>query len=213
MGLLDMLSGRAARENKISGIVSTEPMERLRSQIPVTGLLEHYSVALALVVDETVKDIVGEKAPIPEFAEIGKHVKREPIERLAAYLAARSCDLLVSRYPGIFQDANGEVDDVGRQMIRDFYLVTETMYPSSDPIVTTAIKNFRSGTMPTDPGGSPDSHRYLSEQNDDFNSLLGVVPAGDPMNEIIALGAVLTLLPKHLKEMLDMIMSESHGRR
>lgn len=207
MGIFGL--GSASRANKLAAIASEEPLKRLRDQLPVQGLMDKYSAALAFVVAAIVTDIAGEKSSVREYAAIGKKVDKDALNRLSAYVAARATHSLLREYPEIVSGASGEIDDVGRQMMSDFYRVTQIMYPISDPTAVAALKTLNE--IPTNDDGTVNSARYLSAQTKAVDALLGIGSdenMGSLMERSIALGAILAGLPKFTKDCLDELMRQ-----
>lgn len=135
---MNILNGKNQRNNKIQKLVMTGPLEKLDTERKPQGLIKHYAFSLAWTVDFLVKSIAGEDSSVAAYAQIGKKVDREPLARLAAYLAYRMQMLFLKDNPQFYLNEDGSEDDTSKAILRDVEEARNIMYPS-DSAVSKAI--------------------------------------------------------------------------
>jgi len=172
MGLMNILSGRNQRDNKIQGLAFSQPLERLRNTLDVQGLIKDYAVALAWTIDFVVKGIAGEDSSVPAYAQIGRKVKEEPLVRLAAYSAYIMQTLFLDDNPNFYQNEDGTEHEQSKAILQDVERVRAIMYPC-DSVVSDAIARHIELEKAAI-AGTIDSAKMLLEEVKIYDDLLEV---------------------------------------
>lgn len=221
MGLLDVLTGKVARANKRSAFLLSAPLARAQAEHP-QGFLDWFATALAWGTDSLVESLAGEDSSVPEYAALGKAIKQEPLVRLAGYCSWWLHKRTLLANPGIVRNAQGELDDTSRLMLRDMDFFREIMYSAkAEPIVIKAIADddaMEAALASPVPGEEPNSTRYLFSRVAICDALLGFdAPAnyadtpGGGFEKALAIAAAFTTCANGVTPYLELLQKQARS--
>ncbi|HEY5022339.1 MAG TPA: hypothetical protein VII30_07625, partial [Gemmatimonadaceae bacterium] len=134
MGLWDVISGKVARENRVSRYATDAASKRLGA-LEVKGTLHAWGNALIWSTDGAVRSFALSDSQ-PDWRAIANDELK--VHRLAVYLASLIASRTAERNVDWFIGDDGAIDDVGRSMLDDMMWVKAELFPP-DEVVTEAL--------------------------------------------------------------------------